>query len=103
MASDVAVSARSTPRRSKPPARPAKAKRTRRIGAVDSETRTALLDAAEQLMREKGYAAVTARRVAAKAGQKPQLIHYYFRNMDELLLTVWRRFADRNLTQHAIE
>ena len=36
----------------------------RRNGAHDSETRTALLDAAEHLMLEEGYAAVTSRRVA---------------------------------------
>ncbi len=44
-------------------------------------------------MVEEGYAAVTTRRVAARAGLKPQLVHYYFRSMDELLLSVLRRAA----------
>ena len=58
----------------------------RRIGALTSKTRSSLLNAAESLMRESGYAAVTSRRLAAKAGLKPQLVHYYFRTMDDLFL-----------------
>ena len=69
----------------------------RRIGAEDSTTRAALLDAAQQLMLEEGYAAVTSRRVAAKAGLKPQLVHYYFRTMDDLFLAIFRQGAEKNL------
>jgi len=71
----------------------------RRIGAVDSKTRTQLLDAAEVLLLEEGYAAVTSRRVAARAGLKPQLVHYYFRTMDDLFLEVFRRRAEANLAR----
>jgi AcrR family transcriptional regulator len=71
----------------------------RRIGAEDSKTRAQLLDAAEQLLLEESYAAVTSRRVAAKAGLKPQLVHYYFRTMDDLFLEVFRRRADANLAR----
>ena len=71
----------------------------RRIGAEDSKTRAQLLDAAEQLLLEEGYAAVTSRRVAAKAGLKPQLVHYYFRTMDDLFVEVFRRRADANLAR----
>ena len=56
--------------------------RTRRIGTPDAKNRGVLLDAAERLLREEGYAAVTSRRVADKAGLKPQLVHYYFSTMD---------------------
>jgi AcrR family transcriptional regulator len=69
----------------------------RRIGAKDSKTRAQLLDAAEALLLEEGYAAVTSRRVATKAGLKPQLVHYYFRTMDDLYLEVFRRRADEDL------
>src|SRR5436305_11592368 len=69
----------------------------RRIGAEDSATRSALIDAALALMLEEGYAAVTSRRVAAKAGLKPQLVHYYFRTMDDLFVEVFRRRAERDL------
>jgi AcrR family transcriptional regulator len=71
----------------------------RRIGAEDSRTRVQLLDAAEQLLLEDGYAAVTSRRVAAKAGLKPQLVHYYFRTMDDLFLEVFRRRAEAGFAQ----
>jgi AcrR family transcriptional regulator len=69
----------------------------RRIGASDSKSRSRLLDAAERLLLEDGYAAVTSRRVAAEAGLKPQLVHYYFRTMDDLFVEVFRRRADDNL------
>jgi AcrR family transcriptional regulator len=74
---------------------------TRRIGAESSATRTILIDAAEQLMLEDGYAAVTSRRVAAKAGLKPQLVHYYFRTMDDLVVAVIRRSGELNLDRMA--
>jgi AcrR family transcriptional regulator len=60
-----------------------------------------LIEAAQELMLEAGYAAVTSRRVAAKAGLKPQLVHYYFRTMDDLLLAVFRVGAERNLDRQA--
>ncbi|KZS70509.1 TetR family transcriptional regulator [Mycobacterium kansasii] len=69
----------------------------RRIGAPDAKNRGLLLDAAEQLMLEEGYAAVTSRRLAGKAGLKPQLVHYYFRTMDDLFLEVFRRRAEAGL------
>ncbi|MCU1367780.1 MAG: regulatory protein TetR [Ilumatobacteraceae bacterium] len=75
---------------------------TRRLGTDDSKTRTALLDAALQLMLEDGYAGVTSRRVAAKAGLKPQLVHYYFRTMDDLFLAMFRRGADWNLERQTL-
>src|SRR5215472_5299555 len=65
----------------------------RRIGAPDAKNRAVLLDAAEQLMLQEGYAAVTSRRVAAKAGLKPQLVHYCFRTMDDLFLAMLAREA----------
>ena len=73
----------------------------RRIGAPDAKNRTMLLDAAEQLMLEEGYAAVTSRRLASRAGLKPQLVHYYFRTMDELFLAVFRRRAEEGLQAQA--
>ncbi len=71
----------------------------RRIGAPDSKTRAKLLDAAEVLLLEEGYAAVTSRRVAARAGLKPQLVHYYFRTMDDLFVEVFRRRAEENVAR----
>ncbi len=70
---------------------------TRRLGAETSETRTALLDATEQLMLDSGYAAVSSRRVAALADVRPALVHYYFRTMDDLYLATFRRRAEQGL------
>jgi AcrR family transcriptional regulator len=73
----------------------------RRIGSPDAKNRAVLIAAAEQLLLEQGYAAVSSRRVAEKAGLKPQLVHYYFRGMDELFLAVFRRRAEAGLRAQA--
>ncbi|WP_407685976.1 TetR/AcrR family transcriptional regulator [Mycobacterium sp. HUMS_1102779] len=56
-------------------------------------TRDLLIEATSQIMVEEGYAAATSRRVAARAGVRPALVHYHFPSMDELLLAVFRRGA----------
>src|SRR5512144_1295951 len=66
-------------------------------GGRPSATRDALVSATAQVMLEEGYAAATSRRVAAKAGVKPALVHYYFPSMDELFLEVLRNGAEINL------
>jgi AcrR family transcriptional regulator len=48
-------------------------------------------------MLEEGYAAVSSRRVAAKAGVAPALIHYYFPTLDDLFIAVYRRRTEHNL------
>jgi len=68
----------------------------RRIGAEGSATRGQILDAAEAQMREDGYAAVSTRKVAARAGLKPSLVHYYFPTTDDLLLALFRKGADQS-------
>jgi AcrR family transcriptional regulator len=65
----------------------------------DSGARRALLEATAQLMIEEGYAAATSRRVAARAGVKPALVHYYFPSMDDLYLAVLRDGAEINLAR----
>jgi AcrR family transcriptional regulator len=66
---------------------------TRRVGAETSATRALILDATAKLIREEGYAAVSSRRVAARAGLKPSLVHYYFPTTDDLLIEVSRQGA----------
>jgi TetR/AcrR family transcriptional regulator len=73
----------------------------RRIGAADAKSRAQLLDAAEALLLEEGYAAVTSRRVGKKAGITPQLVHYYFRTMDDLFTEIFRRRAEEGLERFA--
>jgi AcrR family transcriptional regulator len=81
---------------------PAKARSSRKLlGAEGSATRTALMNAAEQLMQTEGYGAVTSRRIAEKAGLKHQLIYYYFDTLDDLFLAVLRRGAEASLERLA--
>ena len=68
-----------------------------RSTARDSETRRALIGATAQIMLEEGYAAASSRRVAAKAGVKPALVHYYFPSMDDLFLAVLAAGAESDL------
>lgn len=69
------------------------------MGPEDSATRFALMDAVEAVMREQGYAALSARSVAARAGLKYQLVFYYFKTMDDLLLAAYRRRTQTVLEQ----
>jgi AcrR family transcriptional regulator len=76
--------------------------RTPRRSAVDeSRTRTALLDAAQELMLEEGYAAVSSRRVGAKASATSAMVHYYFGTMDGLFIELFRRGAERSFERLA--
>lgn len=71
----------------------------RRSAVDDSITRTALLDATEALMVEEGYAAVTTRRLAQRAGVNNGLVYYYFGTMDGLYIALFRRGAERSLAR----
>jgi AcrR family transcriptional regulator len=68
---------------------------SRRRGVENSAVRSALIDAAEALIREGGYPSVTARNLADKINLKRQIVHYYFHSMDDLFIAVIRRGADR--------
>ena len=68
----------------------------RRAGSKGARTRTAILDAAEQIMSEGGYAAVTSRSVASRVGVNAGLIHYYFPTIDDLFVALIDRGADVN-------
>jgi AcrR family transcriptional regulator len=54
-----------------------------------------LLDAAERLLVEVGYAGVTTRRLAEEAGVNNGLVHYYFGSIENLLVRVLERFTER--------
>ncbi len=66
----------------------------RRGNVGDPTARSALLDAAQQVMLEEGYAAVTARRVATKAHVNSALVFYYFETMDGLFIALFQRGAE---------
>lgn len=67
--------------------------------------RSTLMDAVEAVMRENGYAALSVRNIAARAGLKYQIVFYYFETMDDLLLTTYRRRTQKVLerTEQALQ
>ncbi len=67
----------------------------RRMGPQDSESSQSILDAAERVLRAKGYSAITSQKVAEEAGVKRQLIFYYFQNIDEMILVAFKRSMSR--------
>ena len=67
------------------------------MGSIDSAKAEAMLDAAEDILRDEGYGALTSRRVAEHLGVKQRLVYYYFRAMDDLVLETFKRLAIRDL------
>lgn len=59
--------------------------------------RTLLLDAAETLLVSEGAAAISTRRLGAVSGVNHGLVHYYWGNVEELLLAVLERFTEELL------
>jgi AcrR family transcriptional regulator len=60
-----------------------------------SAAEEALLDAAERLLVEVGYAKITTRRLAEEAGVNHGLVHYYFGSNENLLIRALERFTER--------
>ena len=73
---------------------PAAAKTAARAAAEE-----ALLDAAERLLADAGYAGVTTRRLAKEAGVNHGLVHYYFGSVENLLVHALERFTERLITR----
>jgi len=77
--------------------RKAKKPPARRMGPTGSANWLAMLDGAEDILREEGYAALTSRRVAERIGVKQRLVYYYFHTMDDLIVETFRRLSVREL------
>jgi len=67
------------------------------MGPVGSDNWLAMLDGAEDVLREEGYAALTSRRIAERVGVKQRLVYYYFKTMDDLIVETFRRLSVREL------
>src|SRR5512135_1496279 len=62
-----------------------------------NQTKTRLLDAAEQLLAERGFAACSLRAVTATAGVNLGAVNYHFRSKEALIQAVFaRRLAPLN-------
>ena len=73
----------------------ARAREKQPISEQRQQVTAKLMDAAERLLYDVGYAGVTTRAVAEEAGVKHGLVHYYFGSMDELLTQTLERFVDQ--------
>jgi AcrR family transcriptional regulator len=73
----------------------ARAGAQRQISDARQQATVALMDAAEDLLYEVGYAGVTTRAVAEAAGVNHGLVHYYFGSMEELLSQTLERFVEQ--------
>ena len=60
-----------------------------------STAEEALLDAAERLLVDIGYAGITTRKLAEEAGVNHGLVHYYFGSNENLLVRALERFTER--------
>jgi TetR/AcrR family transcriptional regulator len=57
-------------------------------------TRTAIIDAAERLFAENGFAATSMRDISTASGVSHPLIHHHFGSKDELYSAVKRRLVE---------
>ncbi len=66
-----------------------------KVSTARSAAEEALLDAAERLLVDIGYAGITTRRLAEEAGINHGLVHYYFGSNENLLVRALERFTER--------
>ena len=66
-----------------------------KVSIARSAAEEALLDAAERVLVDAGYAGITTRRLAEEAGVNHGLVHYYFGSVENLLVRVLERFTER--------
>lgn len=62
-------------------------------------TRARLMDAAAELIAERGWGAVTTRMVAERAGLRPGLVHYHFNSVTDLLIDSSLRAAQAEMAR----
>jgi TetR/AcrR family transcriptional regulator, regulator of biofilm formation and stress response len=62
-------------------------------------TRVRLMDAAAELIAERGWGAVTTRVVAERAGLRPGLVHYHFDSVTDLLIDSSLRAAQAEVAR----
>ncbi len=66
---------------------------------VETDSRAAILDAAEQLFGERGYAATTIKQIGAAAGVNSALLYYYFADKEQLYRAVLERLLSTLMTR----
>lgn len=72
----------------------------RGYNSTSARSRHELIKAAAELLEHEGALAFSARRVAEWAKLKPQLVHYYFRTMEDLLIAVFGYATEQYFKLH---
>jgi AcrR family transcriptional regulator len=67
---------------------PARRRRGRPVGSDSAETRNHILQAARQVIIERGYQAATFQAIAMTADLSRPTLHYYFANREEIYQTL---------------
>lgn len=67
---------------------------------TSEDTRRKLLAAADQVLREHGYAGTSARTIATAAGVNSALVFYHFGGVDGLLLAALDRSSEQRMATH---
>ncbi len=70
-----------------------------KVSTARAAAEEALLDAAERVLVDVGYAGITTRRLAEEAGVNHGLVHYYFGSVENLLVRMLERFTERLITR----
>jgi AcrR family transcriptional regulator len=70
-----------------------------KVSSARATAEEALLDAAERLLVEVGYAGITTRRLAEEAGVNHGLVHYYFGSIENVLVRTLERFTERMIAR----
>ncbi len=65
----------------------------------DQNTEQAILDAAEKLFLDKGFAMTTTTEIAKAVGCNQALVHYYFRTKEKLFTTIFENKAKLFISQ----
>lgn len=68
--------------------------RGRPAGVDSTDIRSAILDEAEALFAQRGYAATSVRGIADAVGVNPAMVHYYFGSKHALLRQVLERVLE---------
>lgn len=66
-----------------------------------ADTRARLMDGAIETLRRQGYAAASARSIAATAGVNQALIFYHFGSVDELLASACRQTSAAHIALYS--
>jgi AcrR family transcriptional regulator len=71
----------------------------RRLAPATPATRDLILDAAERLFADQGFARTTIKVIGRVAGVNSALLYYYFADKDQLYREVLQRFVSRLVTR----